>query len=536
MNKLTPLPCRARRFVCFALVLAAVASSSCKKGAKAGEPAPKSEIDRIRQEAQGLIEQQNKLRYAEWNDGVVVNLPETYRGHEHLVSSEMSHRLLSAINQTVDGRLAKALRHLRVWVIEQVVGREVLSVLDQIEALETSSITFGDSTFAFNELQRKLSKEPDAQKRHDMYLATLPVAEQLATLHIEHQRKQREAAKLVGFASELELLNELRATDVSRMGPLAQQLLNETDALYIGALKNLSKSLVGLEADKLRPSDNARLMRQPGYDVAIAADSIQPMVERTWASLGFSFGPPTVAVDASQKPLKNPLTQAFAISVPKDVRVSMLPIGGVGPLEALLHESALAIAHTANKNPWFEFQQLGNATPHEAMAYLFRRLASNPLWVQSNLSRMNDSERASYLKWQAFRQLLVARRHASLVLFELAMTSSQAPDPAALYQNLMSRAYGYRVDEMDRKYWAADHDLAFDSMDYFRAWLLEASVSASLELRFSERWFERKEAGAWLAEVWQSGSELGVDELLARIDLRTLDVTAFANRMKKRLQ
>lgn len=501
----------------------------------AGAPAPRSDIDRIRSETQALIEEQNKQRYNEWAQGIAANLPETYRNHEKLVSAETSYRLLTTINQTNDSRFGKAIRYLRAWVIEQVIGRDLLPILDQIEAAEEAPVTYGDQTFPFEQLTRRLAKEPDSEKRKAIFQAALPVADQLAQLHVEHGRKAREAAKLIGFVSDIELVNELRATDVAAAGPVAQQLLNETDALYISTLKSLGKSLVGIEADKMRPSDNPRLMRQVSYDVAIPAETLLPTVEKTFAALGFELKPPFVNIDGLATSGKNPLTAAFPVSVPKDVRISFSPIGGVGPLESLLHESALALQWASNKSPWFEFQQLGNPTVRESFAFLFRRLAGNPIWVEANLTRLNEAQRKDYVRWQAFRQLLTARRHASRVLFNLAVASQQTTDPAALYQNLMSRAYGYRVDETDRRYWAADHDLDFESLDYFRAWMLEASIESSLELRFGDHWFDKKDAGTWLRDTWALGSELTTEDMLARVDLKALDVNAFVARIKKRL-
>ena len=49
---------------------------------------------------------------------------------------------------------------------------------------------------------------------------------------------------------------------------------------------------------------------------------------------------------------------------------------------------------------------------------------------------------------------------------------------------------------------------------YLRAWALELHWRRALRDRFGERWFERREAGAWLRGLWAQGQRLSAEELL----------------------
>jgi len=66
-----------------------------------------------------------------------------------------------------------------------------------------------------------------------------------------------------------------------------------------------------------------------------------------------------------------------------------------------------------------------------------------------------------------------------------------------------------------RATWLDDVDEGFYVACYLRAWALETHWRRALRERFGERWFESREAGRWLAELWRQGQRLDAEELLA---------------------
>ena len=66
-----------------------------------------------------------------------------------------------------------------------------------------------------------------------------------------------------------------------------------------------------------------------------------------------------------------------------------------------------------------------------------------------------------------------------------------------------------------RESWLADVDEGFYVACYLRAWALEVHWRRSLRERFGDRWFERREAGEWLLELWREGQRRSAEELLA---------------------
>jgi hypothetical protein len=498
----------------------------------------KSEVDALRSEARGLIEQQQELSYRAWANGDAVNLSETYRGHDKLFSLASAQRLLAALNDARDADFARAVRYLRRYVLGQIVERELSPLSDALEQIqERETFALDAQVIPYAQLQTRLANEADPIQRRRLYDAAAGVAAKANAVHEQLDKKVKDIAHDLGFASELELASELRGVDVSTLEGTARTLLEQTDAVFITTLHQVAAAQVGLDVDKLHPADNPRLLRTTRFDNSFPDNAELTSVQATLGGLGLRFESfPSLKLDGERRAKKNPVPFVFPVLVPGDVRLSYMPRGGVIAYQNLFHEVGLGLMYASTATPWFELKYLGSRTVSETYGFALQRLLSQPEWVKSNLPRLPTGEQKEYLRLQTLRQLFVARRYASKILFELALHSGQAADPAKLYQNLMSRAYGYRVDDAAAQRWSLDHDPLFDSAEIFRAWLLEAMLDASLETSLGDRWFERKEAGEFLGQLWSQGLKPTPEEIAAQLHATTIDASAFIARLKRRLQ
>ncbi len=496
------------------------------------------EVDAFRGEARTLIESQQERAYHAWADGQDAHLAETYRGHEKLYSVETTKKLLAVINQAQDADFSRAVRYLRRHLLSALTGHELVAWSDPIDALEDkATFSLDNQTYRYAELTSLLAKEPDAARRRRLYDAASPVADQLNTAHQTLDAKVTEVAHTLGFTDALELAGELRGIDVSTLEGTARALLDQTDAFYIATLHQVSASQLQLDADKLTPADNPRLLSTARFDASFPAEAELPTLQKTLAGMDLPLEHfPMVKLDGEVRPKKNPLPRTFAVLVPGDIRLTYEPKVGVIAAQNLFHELGLAIAYADSTTPWFEFKMLGSDSVRQAPGFLLQRLLSNPEWVKTYLVRLPSAEQKEYLRLQTLRQLFVARRYAAKILFELALHSGQANDPAKLYQNLLSRAYGYRVDEAAAQRWALDHDPLFESVPVFRAWLLEAMLDAKLEKTYGDRWFERKEVGRFLKDLWSSGEKPSAEEVAEQLGAKSIEPTAFVQRLKQRLR
>ena len=72
----------------------------------------------------------------------------------------------------------------------------------------------------------------------------------------------------------------------------------------------------------------------------------------------------------------------------------------------------------------------------------------------------------------------------------------------------------------------SDVDAFFYAACYIRAWALETHLRRVLRERFGEQWFDEREAGDFLKQLWRDGQRLPAHELLAELTGEELDFSA----------
>ena len=151
--------------------------------------------------------------------------------------------------------------------------------------------------------------------------------------------------------------------------------------------------------------------------------------------------------------------------------------------------------HFANTNTdHFEFAQLGDNTVTEAYAFLFEELMDDPAWVGERTA-FPPKELESYLRFRRFSRIYFARRYAAKILYERELHAG-VPNPKQRYRTILSRAYGFPLDDNDAARYLSDVDDYYYAADYLRAWFLKAQLLETLRARFGARWFACPAAGA----------------------------------------
>jgi hypothetical protein len=118
-------------------------------------------------------------------------------------------------------------------------------------------------------------------------------------------------------------------------------------------------------------------------------------------------------------------------------------------------------------------------------------------------------------------RLVLLRRYAAKLGYELDLHCDGAKDPAASYARRLSRAVGMAwPPEMH----LVDVDPGFYVATYLRAWALEAALRQHLRERFGLAWFAEPEAGALLRSLWSQGQRLDAAQLLEQLTGAELDL------------
>jgi hypothetical protein len=92
----------------------------------------------------------------------------------------------------------------------------------------------------------------------------------------------------------------------------------------------------------------------------------------------------------------------------------------------------------------------------------------------------------------------------------------------------LTASLGVRYSAED---YLSDVDDGFYCARYLRAWILEAQVRHHLEQKFSNRWFESREAGAHLRSLWSRGQSHSAGELARRLGYDGLDIKPLAREL-----
>ena len=187
----------------------------------------------------------------------------------------------------------------------------------------------------------------------------------------------------------------------------------------------------------------------------------------------------------------------------------------------MFHEAGHAEFYANTKPPFFEFRQLGDSAPTEAAAALFEGLIENPLWLSDNTG-LSGQKLSDFVRSSAVKRLYALRRNAGKLIFDF-LWQAGTPDPAALYRQVFTRAYGFPVSPDDARRYLIDHDEFFSSADSIRAWALAAQIEGRLVKDCGERWWASPKAGDLLKSLWAEGNALTVDELAKRVSGQALD-------------
>ncbi len=479
-------------------------------------PSPElsARVDALRGEARALLAQQAELYWRNWVYGDAIDVAATYRGHERLFSRpsvDLVEKLASELRDPVRRR---ALEFFRIYLVGEAIGRAVAPLSDQVANLEVESTVSmpGGGEQPYRELNRLLGNEVNYQLRGQIADAADPVLRKLNPLLQKKEELTRQVLAEMGWPSYAAFGTALREADLGALGRLAEQVLEGTDGIYRSGMDREARQDLGVGIGALRRADIPRLDRATAVDAHFPADRLVPTLKATLAGLGIDLDAQhDIRIDDAPLPRKNPRAVCFPIVVPTDIRLSVKPLGGVGDYEALFHESGHAEHYAHTRTPYFEFQQLGDAAPTEAYAFVLEDLVENPLWLRE---RVGLSGRAldSFVYGAAVRKLYLLRRYAGKLLYELAWHGG-AKDPRAVYRQTLARAYGFPLSEADADRWLVDHDDFFYSADYLRAWFLAAQIEQSLVRRFGPTWWERPDAGRALVDLWRHGNELSVDEI-----------------------
>ncbi|WP_304466083.1 chromosome segregation protein SMC [Vitiosangium sp. GDMCC 1.1324] len=476
-----------------------------------------AEVARLASEAEALLKSQDLLVWRYWAEGARADVASTYVGKEGLFSLDNIRKIDRLRQRTTDARELRALTALQSHFAGEYLSQQLVEVNDALANLE-ASLTFqvDGREVRWRDLERLLANERGAPRRKALYTAATPALERLNTLIRKREEQTEALVRELGYASYEAFGGELRQTDLGRLGLLAEEVLQATEAPYKEVMERLAQRELGMPFANLTRADLPRLFRPREVDGFFPKGELLLRAHGTMSGMGIDLGEmKNVRIDARDDvKRKNSRPLSLGIEVPGDVRLSVRPAEGALEQARLLHEFGHALHYAFTKEPRFELAKLGNPTVTEAYAALFEDLTEDPVWLEEHAG-LTGKDRAAYLSATSAHKLFLIRRAAGKLLYQLALHRQQdeAVDARELYKAILERVDEMPATDDDTARYLVEQEDFFQSADSFRAWFLAGQLQGQLKARFGPSWWHEPEAGNFLKGLWAHGNARSAREV-----------------------
>jgi hypothetical protein len=493
----------------------------------------------------------------------------TYVGHDRLFRK----RALQAIDEVraqpgVPASEALALTFLARSVTNEVLALSLAKFTDEYADAEAGAVValpWQERPVAYRDVQALLSQEPDAKRRAQAFAAMNAVRMQkLNPILVRKEEAAQIAARDTGYADYVALSEELRQVKLPALLASGIAYVRATDELYKATLDRVAREELGISREELRVSDLGRLNRAPGlsryFDRALELPTLQAFLAGIGLDLHTAAGT-EVLVDDGTGPKKQPRAFVEPVDAPRDVRLSVKPVGGLDDYETLFHEAGHAVHFASATVQPHELVLLGYGAPSEGFGEFFRHAFSDPRWLSrfSDLLAKNGKPRpakaelAAIERRLALREMTYLRRYAfAKIAYELrlhgrplgeiapALALLPHPDEASrdlrsLYRQLFSVAYAFALSDDEAQSYLADVDDTFYAADYARAFVLAGMMHDGMRKKFGADWYGNPAVGRFLRdELFAPGTSLSAEDVAQKLGFKhELDFMAAAARAKR---
>jgi hypothetical protein len=451
-----------------------------------------------------------------------LELEPIFRRHASLFTTETIDALRRA--DPADARLPA----LREFVVSGFLESAARRLTEEISRRETTDTALWEGKqVPYRALSSLIGNEADTERRHHLDRLRVELTAGQNAVRGERWDSLHATALTLGYNSYTELCDTLGSLCLNELAHQMEKFLWESERAYRRQLEADLRSL-DLDPALAERSDLAYLFRSPRFDVFFRREQLIATLLASLRDLGIDpERQNNVRLDTEPRPRKSPRAFCAPISIPDEVMLVINPHGGQEDYRALLHEAGHAqhFAHVDQRLS-YAHRGLGDNSVTEAFAFTLEHLVYSPAWLQRHLGVDDPSE---YLELARFHKLYMLRRYAAKLLYELELHGGDDPRAKSKrYADLLTASLGVRYSAED---YLSDVDDGFYCARYLRAWILEAQVRHHLEQKFSNRWFESREAGAHLRSLWSRGQSHSAGELARRLGYDGLDIKPLAREL-----
>jgi hypothetical protein len=449
-----------------------------------------------------------------------LELEPIYRRHARLFSESAIDGLRRAGDGTGDA--ARQARALLAFAVEGHLERRVVHLTEAIgEAEARAIIVWRGERIPYRGASIRIAEMSDRRERNALQASYLEAVEAINPMRTERFDGMRAAIAELGYGGEIELTAQLHGVDVRGLAGDLRGFLAESETVYYAALRRYLAE-IDIEQGDASTADLGYLLRGSEWDAWFPQARMMPVMRATLSGMGFDLDAmANVTLDLEPRPTKTPRAFVVPVRVPGDVRLVLQPRGGYDDYDGALHELGhlLHFAHVAPRLA-AAWRLLGDDSVTEGYAFVFQHLIHEPAWLAEQLE-MPDHEIGRWLDFAALRRLVYLRRYSAKLLYEIRLHDDGATQASrAYYAGLLGLLTGVRTPEEP---FLADVDDHLYAARYLRAWMLEASLAASLRAEHGARWWSSAAAGDTLRALWARGQEPNAQDVVAQLGYDRLD-------------
>lgn len=452
------------------------------------------------------------------------NYGDIHKEYSDLFSRETTGTVRNLMTDITDkqerDRMERVLFALVEGAVESnVIGQQEELVRDRLRM--TAEI--GNEKIGYTELRKRISREPDFEKRQKLQDERARLTDKLNPKRLEIERLFRRNLATYGFASIRDYAETKKRIRYETFLQKTLPILEETTGLYRRVLSEVLKQSFGRSLGDASPAHATYLFSGHAFDYLFRTDQLGKLCHSAFEKMGLALDKGGIIIDLENRNGKSARAACIAVDAPNKVHIVLSPQGGYADYHSLMHEGGHAL-HLANMNPSlpFEFRMLprSNALP-ELFAFTMGRLIENPIWLEHVLRIPKDAAE-DISSWALLRNLSMLRRYLAKFTYELTFDASpfDTTTNRKTYASTLKDLTGFAYEEA---FYLEDIDPMFYSADYLRAWIASAQLEEHLVRTYGDRWFLKQETGRFFTDLFSKGFSWESEDVISSLGMTPWD-------------
>ncbi|RPI14076.1 MAG: hypothetical protein EHM58_17165 [Ignavibacteriae bacterium] len=482
------------------------------------------DLDRLRTDLESFTRQLSREYYMQ-GAGLKddINFTSLYSAFPSLFTFEN----LESIKQAYRSSFSKTEKRRLRYLLESFHGEIVLNTSSKLQnkflSKESTGIlhlnnnedvSYRSSLIKLYNAGSRNEREAIWQARNRFIEAELnPIVEQIYYMENGYAIKN-------GYNDKLHMFEELSGINLSAIDKDMQELVKETESIYVELLTKAAKEKLNLKLSELKPFDLQILSKSNEFTSYFPKEKMFSTIAGFIGKMGLDIeAGKNINFDIDIRDKKSPRAFCCPVVIPSEIYLVIYPRGGEDDYMAFLHELGHA-QHFGNMQSdlEFEFKWYGDNSVTEGYAMTFDHLLNNEQWIKKIIG-LNSRE---YLNQRLLNELMMLRRYAGKIQYELQLYRDMSlKGKKELYSKITS-------DIMKVEYPSSEYLTSVDSnfycARYLRAWMFQHALNEHLTNNFGNDWFINGATGSFLKEIWSYGQMLNAEELLKEVGSRGLSV------------